>query len=102
MTPNYDSKLEGAVQKSVRYIVRLLNSGPFSYGSSNDFSTYYPYEMKDDDLLTGDILLPASFGYMQGQNIAEGPYPNNTGVALNLQTDAPLPFNLLMVGTIYV
>lgn len=102
MTPNYDSKLEGAVQKSVRYIVRLLNSGPFSYGSSNDFSTYYPYEMKDDDILTGDILLPASFGYMQGQNIAEGPYPNNTGVALNLQTDAPLPFNLLMVGTIYV
>ena len=99
--PYYDSKAEQNVQKPVRFAIRVLNSGPFSYGSSNDFTKYYEYEQATNDM-TGDILLPSSFGYMQGQNTVDGPYPNDTGVALNIKTDAPLPFNLLMTSALYV
>lgn len=101
LTPHSDAKVEGNVQKSVRFVIRLLNSGPFSYGSTQDYNKYYEYEQSTNNM-TGDIMLPASFGYNQGQNTADGPYPNDTGVALNLKTDAPLPFNLLMVSSIYV
>ena len=99
--PYYDSKAEQNVQKPVRFAIRVLGSGPFSYGSSNDFTKYYEYEQSTNDM-TGDILLPSSFGYMQGQNTVDGPYPNDTGVALNIKTDAPLPFNLLMTSALYV
>jgi hypothetical protein len=101
LTPSSDSKIEGSVQKSVRFVVRLFESGPFSYGSSQDFNKYYEYEQSTNKM-TGDIMLPSSFGYQQGQNTTDGPYPNDTGIALNLKTDAPLPFNLLLVSSIYV
>jgi hypothetical protein len=52
--------------------------------------------------MTGDIQLPASFGYMQGQNTADGPYPNDTSVAFNVKAVTPEPFNLLMVSNVYV
>jgi hypothetical protein len=110
--PSVGRKLEGIQQKSVRFLVRLLDSGAFSYGSSHDFDRWYDYnnwniaDSQEWDsahrLMTGDIQLPASFGYMQGQNTADGPYPNDTSVALNVYSDVPEPFNLLMVSSIYV
>ena len=110
--PSVGKKLEGMQQKSVRFLVRLLGSGAFSYGSSHDFDKWYDYNnwsaTEDQEwdsshkLMTGDIQLPASFGYMQGQNTADGPYPNDTSVALNIFSDTPEPFNLLMVSNIYV
>lgn len=110
--PSVGKKLEGMQQKSVRFLVRLLESGAFSYGSSHDFEKWYDFNnwtTTDGQfwdaahrLMTGDIQLPASFGYMQGQNTADGPYPNDTSVALNIRSSTPEPFNLLMVGNIYV
>lgn len=110
--PSVGRKLEGSQQKSVRFLVRLLNSGAFSYGSSHDFDRWYDYNNwniadgqawdSSHKLMTGDIQLPASFGYMQGQNTADGPYPNDTSVALNVFSDTPEPFNLLMVSNVYV
>ena len=110
--PSVGRKLEGSQQKSVRFLVRLLDSGAFSYGSSHDFDKWYEYNNwnitggqawdSKHKLMTGDIQLPASFGYMQGQNTADGPYPNDTSVALNVYSDTPEPFNLLMVSSVYV
>ena len=110
--PSVGRKLEGSQQKSVRFLVRLLDSGAFSYGSSHDFNKWYEYNNwnvaggqawdSSHKLMTGDIQLPASFGYMQGQNTADGPYPNDTSVALNVFSDTPEPFNLLMVSSVYV
>lgn len=110
--PSVGSKLEGAQQKAVRFLVRLLDSGAFSYGSSHDFDKWYDYnnwniaDSQEWDskhkLMTGDLQLPASFGYMQGQNTADGPYPNDTSVAFNVKAVTPEPFNLLMVSNVYV
>lgn len=110
--PSVGKKLEGAQQKAVRFIVRLLESGAFSYGSSHDFDKWYDYNnwnIADSQewssahrLMTGDIQLPASFGYVQGQNTADGPYPNDTSVAFNVRSETPEPFNLLMVSNVYV
>lgn len=110
--PAYRDKLEGFQQKSVRFLVRLLESGAFSYGSSHDFDKWYDYNnwsITEDQawdashkLMTGDVQLPASFGYMQGQNTADGPYPNDTGVGLNIKSETPEPFNVLMVSSVYV
>lgn len=109
---NQNNKLEGAQQKAVKFNVRLLDSGEFSYGSSNDFDKWYEYHNWNTQaeqewsaahkLMSGDIQLPASFGYMQVNNKADGKYPNTTGVAINLQASSPEPFNLLMVSNIYV
>lgn len=110
--PTVGSKLEGTQQKSVRFLVRLLDSGAFSYGSSHDFDKWYDYNNwnivgsqewdSKHKLMTGDLQLPASFGYMQGQNTADGPYPNDTSVAFNVKAVTPEPFNLLMVSNVYV
>lgn len=110
--PSVGKKLEGTQQKAVRFIVRLLDSGAFSYGSSHDFDRWYDYNnwnIADSQewssahrLMTGDIQLPASFGYVQGQNTADGPYPNDTSVAFNVRSETPEPFNLLMVSNVYV
>lgn len=110
--PSVGKKLEGTQQKAVRFIVRLLESGAFSYGSSHDFNRWYDYnnwniaDSQEWDsshrLMTGDIQLPASFGYVQGQNTADGPYPNDTSVAFNVRSETPEPFNLLMVSNVYV
>ena len=110
--PSVGQKLEGFQQKAVRFLVRLLDSGAFSYGSSHNFDKWYDYNNwniangqawnNSHKLMTGDIQLPASFGYMQGQNTADGPYPNDTSVAFNVRSETPEPFNLLMVSNVYV
>jgi hypothetical protein len=110
--PMAGEKLEGLQQKSVRFIVRLRDAGSFSYGSSVDFTKTYKYNNwniessqqwnNGHNLVTGDVQLPASFGYTVGQNKGTGPYPNDTGVALNLFADTPEPFVLLSISNIYV
>lgn len=110
--PLYNDKFETLQQKSVRYTIRVVNSGAFSYGSSNDFGKWYEYKNwnttgseeygSSHDLMTGDIKLPSSFGYQQVQNKADSKYPNDTSVALSLKAITPEPFNLLLVSSIYV
>jgi hypothetical protein len=99
-------------QKSVRYTIRVVDSGAFSYGSSNEFGKWYDYKnwntvggeeyTTEHNLMTGDIKLPSSFGYQQAQNKADSKYPNDTGVALSLKATTPEPFNLLLVSSVYV
>lgn len=110
--PPAGEKLEGLQQKAVRFIVRLREAGDFSYGSSVDFNKIYHYN--DWNILntqewngahktiTGDVQLPSSFGYTVGQNKGSGPYPNDTGIALNIYANTPEPFTLLSVSNIYV
>lgn len=109
---NQNNKLEGLQQKAVRFNIRIYNSGGFSYGSSNDFDQWYEYHNWNTQsgqewnavhkLMSGDLQLPASFGYMQVNNKADGKYPNTTGVSANLRSYSPEPFNLLMVSNLYV
>lgn len=109
---NQNNKLEGLQQKAIKFNVRLLDSGAFSYGSSNDFDKWYEYHNWNTQagqewdsqhrLMSGDLQLPAPFGYMQVNNKADGKYPNTTGVAINLRSETPEPFNLLMVSNLYV
>jgi hypothetical protein len=109
---NQNNKLEGLQQKAIKFNVRLLDSGAFSYGSSNDFDQWYEYHNwntqsgqewdAQHNLMSGDLQLPAPFGYMQVGNKADGKYPNTTGVAINLRAETPEPFNLLMVSNLYV
>lgn len=109
---NQNNKLEGLQQKAVKYTVRLYESGEFEYGSSNDFDKWYEYHNWNTQagqewnashkLMSGDLQLPASFGYMQVNNKADGKYPNTTGVAINLRSTSPEPFNLLMISSLYV
>lgn len=110
--PLYNDKFETTQQKSVRYTIRVVDSGAFSYGSSNDFGKWYDYANSNTvgeqeygsghQLMTGDIRLPSSFGYQQAQNKADSKYPNDTSVALSLKAVTPEPFNLLLVSSIYV
>ena len=109
---NQNNKLEGLQQKAVKFNIRVLESGEFSYGSSNDFDKWYEYHNWNTQagqswnvqhkLMSGDLQLPASFGYMQVNNKADGKYPNTTGIAINLRSSSPEPFNLLMVSNLYV
>lgn len=110
--PLYNDKFETAQQKAVRYTIRVVDSGSFSYGSSNDFGKWYDYNnvnIIDDQeygeghrLMTGDIKLPSSFGYQQAQNKANSKYPNDSAAALSIKAVTPEPFNLLLVSSIYV
>lgn len=110
--PMTGEKLEGLQQKSTSFTVRLRESGAFRYGTSHDFSRYYEYSNWDTcdgqqynaahDLITGDIELPAPSGYMQKNTKCDTKYPNDTGIALNLQAETPEPFNLLMISNVYV
>jgi hypothetical protein len=110
--PLYNDKFETMQQKSVRYTIRVVDSGAFSYGSSNEFGKWYDYKnwntvggeeyTTEHNLMTGDIKLPSSFGYQQAQNKADSKYPNDTGVALSLKATTPEPFNLLLVSSVYV
>jgi len=110
--PLYNDKFETTQQKAVRYTIRVVDSGAFSYGSSNDFSKWYDYSNANTvgeqeyntahNLMTGDIKLPSSFGYQQAQNKADSKYPNDSSVALSLKAVTPEPFNLLLVSSIYV
>lgn len=110
--PLYNDKFETAQQKSVRYTIRVIDSGAFSYGSSNDFGKWYEYSNANTvaeqeygeahRLMTGDIKLPSSFGYQQAQNKANSRYPNDSATALSIKAVTPEPFNLLLVSSIYV
>jgi hypothetical protein len=110
--PLYNDKFETTQQKSVRYSIRVVNSGAFSYGSSHDFNKWYDYASANTiagqsygsapRLMTGDIKLPSSFGYQVAQNAADSKYPNDTAVALSLKAVTPEPFNLLLVSSMYV
>lgn len=110
--PMFGKKLEGQQQKSSSFILRLKDSGNFSYGTSNDFSKYYPVENWNtlsnqnwgsaNNLMTGDLTLSAPFGYTQNGNKVSGPYPNSTGLGLNIKADTPEPFNLLLISDTYI
>jgi hypothetical protein len=110
--PLYNDKFETTQQKPIRYTIRVVDSGSFSYGSSNDFGKWFDYNniniLSGQDygsshkLMTGDIKLPSSFGYQQAQNKADGKYPNDTSVALSIKAVTPEPFNLLLVSSVYV
>ncbi len=110
--PMVKQKSEGQQQKPVRLTLRLNESGAFSYGSSHDFDKYYDYDAWNvlsgqeydsaKKLNTGDIMLPESFGYTQQGNVADGEYPNTTGVGVNIKATTPEPFNLLLMSMIYV
>ena len=110
--PMFGEKLEGFQQKSTAFTIRLRNSGAFSYGTSHDFDKYYEYNnwgtqagqqyYAPHKLMTGDIQIPTPNGYMQKANQGDSLYPNDTGVALNLKMDTPEPFNILMIGNVYV
>lgn len=111
LNPASGGKVEGLQQKNVRFLVRLFESGAFSYGSSHDYDKWYEFNNwsitngqewnSAHKLMTGDFQLPASFGYLQTQN-SGGEYPNSTSAALNIFSDTPEPFNLLMVTNLYV
>ena len=110
--PMFGEKLEGFQQKSTAFTIRLRNSGAFSYGTSHDFDKFYEYSNwgtqagqqydAPHKLMTGDIQIPAPSGYMQKANQGDSKYPNDTGIALNLRMDTPEPFNILMIGNVYV
>ena len=42
--PAFGDKVEGMQQQSISVYLRLKDSGAFSYGSSVDFSQYFPYD----------------------------------------------------------
>lgn len=110
--PMFGEKLEGFQQKSTAFTLRLRNSGAFSYGTSHDFDKFYEYSNwntsagqqfgQPHKLMTGDIQIPTPSGYMQKANQGDSKYPNDTGIALNLRMDTPEPFNILMIGNVYV
>lgn len=108
--PAFGRKAEGVVQQSVKVSMRLLESGAFEYGDSTDFSKYIKFENWGTDqdyeephkLYTGDALLDLATGYMTMANEGKGPYPNDTGVGVNVRAYTPEPFNLLSVTEIYV
>ena len=110
--PMTGEKLEGLQQKSIAFNIRLIDSGTFEYGTSHDFNLWHKYKYwqtqsgqqygSQHALLTGDIKVPVPAGYMTAANKGTGPYPNDTGVALNLRCETPEPFTLLMISNVYV
>lgn len=108
--PAFGRKAEGVVQQSVKVSLRLLESGAFEYGDSTDFNKYIKFDNwgADQDLgephklYTGDALLDLASGYLKLANEGKGPYPNDTGVGINIKSYTPEPFNLLSVTEVYV
>lgn len=107
--PLSGSKLEGAQQAPVKMMARIMNTGEFSYGTSNDFTKYVDFKPwskmqeygSEHRLSTGDIELNLPAGYMHKTNAADNEYPNSTGVGLNFISDTPEPFNLLLISEVY-
>lgn len=108
--PAFGRKAEGIVQQSVKVSLRLLESGAFEYGDSTDFNKYIKFNNWGTDqdlgepheLYTGDALLDLASGYLKLANEGKGPYPNDTGVGINIKSYTPEPFNLLSVTEVYV
>lgn len=107
--PAFGSKVEGHQQQSISMYIRLTNSGAFDYGSSADFTKYFKYEYWNAQqeygaahrLYTGDAMLNVPVGYAEAQNQGEGPYPNTSGVGINIKSDTPEPLNILSIQEIY-
>lgn len=107
--PAFGQKVEGNSQQSLYVNLRLNKSGSFEYGCSVDFDKYYPYKVWDNsqnwgdkhDLFTGDATLNIPLGYTENANQGDGPYPNTTGVGINIRSDTPEPLNLLAIQEIY-
>lgn len=107
--PLFGSKLEGAQQASIKISMRLLNSGHFSYGTSNDYDRFIDFksissvqEYGSPHLLTtGDVELNIPSGYAKKSNIGNNMYSNSTGVGINIKSSVPEPFNLLSISEVY-
>lgn len=107
--PAFGTKVEGHQQQSLYVSLRLNKSGAFAYGSSVDFDQYFEYNMwanaqeydRAHALYTGDATLNIPLGYAENANQGDGPYPNTTGVGVNLRCDTPEPFNLLSIQEVY-
>lgn len=108
--PAFGRKMEGLAQQSVKVSVRLYESGAFSYGDSTDFTKYHKFNKWGTDeewstshnLYTGDALLDLASGHTKMANEGKGPYPNDTGVGVNIKAITPEPFNLLSLTEVYV
>ena len=107
--PAFGDKVEGMQQQSISVYLRLKDSGAFNYGSSVDFSQYFPYDSwpsrQEFDtgrvLYTGDCELNIPLGYAHAANQGDGIYPNTSAVGINIKSDTPEPFNLLSIQEIY-
>jgi hypothetical protein len=107
--PAFGNKVEGMQQQSVSLYLRLYKSGAFNYGSSVDFSKYFPYDSWPNRqeldagraLYTGDCELNIPLGYAHADNWGDGEYPNTSAVGVNIKADTPEPFNLLSIQEIY-
>lgn len=107
--PAFGMKVEGHQQQSLYVCLRLNETGSFEYGASVDFDQYFPYKYWNNEqvwdaphrLYTGDATVNVPLGYAENANQGEGPYPNTTGVGVNLRSDTPEPFNLLSIQEIY-
>lgn len=107
--PAFGMKVEGHQQQSLYACLRLNETGSFEYGASVDFKQYFPYKYWNNEqewdaahrLYTGDAIVNIPLGYAENANQGEGPYPNTTGVGINLRSDTPEPFNLLSIQEIY-
>lgn len=107
--PAFGMKVEGHQQQSLYACLRLNETGSFEYGASVDFDQYFPYKYWNNEqewdaahrLYTGDAIVNIPLGYAENANQGEGPYPNTTGVGVNLRSDTPEPFNLLSIQEIY-
>ena len=107
--PAFGMKVEGHQQQSLYVCLRLNETGAFEYGASVDFDQYFPYEYWNNEqewdsahrLYTGDATVNVPLGYAENANQGEGPYPNTTGVGVNLRSDTPEPFNLLSIQEVY-
>lgn len=107
--PAFGQKAEGHQQQSIYVSIRLNKTGAFDYGSSVDFNKYFEYKNWTNEqqwnehhkLITGDIMLNIPIGYAENANQGDGPYPNTTGVGLNLRSDTPEPMNVLSIQEIY-
>ena len=108
--PAFGRKAEGVAQQSVKVSMRLLESGAFEYGDSTNFDKYIKFENwgtdqmfeEAHDLYTGDAMLDLASGYTTFANEGKGPYPNTTGVGVNIKAFTPEPFNLLSITEVYV
>ena len=97
-------------QQSVKVSMRLNESGAFKYGDSTNFDHYIDFSNWGTDqifeeahnLYTGDAMLDLASGYTMMANKGTGPYPNDTGVGVNIIAETPEPFNLLSITEVYV
>lgn len=107
--PAFGRKAQGMQQQSIMASLRLLESGAFEYGASNDFKMMFGYANwgRADSYgewhkyFTGDAMLNIPTGYALNANEGVGPYANSTGIGINIRATTPEPFNLLSITEVY-